>query len=61
MTELLTGRDVARRLNVSHVTIQRWIRNGKLVPTFRSTQGPLFDPAYIAEVAKNRVHAEVRA
>lgn len=50
--KLLSGRDTAKALGISHQTVYNWIKSGKLVPTLYSTAGPLFDPAYVREVAK---------
>lgn len=44
---LLSGREAAKRLKVSHQTVHNWIKSGKLQPTDHSTTGPLFDAEYI--------------
>lgn len=49
---LLSGRDTAKELKISHQTVYNWIKTGELVPTHYSTTGPLFDPDYIREVKK---------
>jgi excisionase family DNA binding protein len=37
--ELLTSTDVAKRLGVSNRTVARWVREGKLKPTWTTVGG----------------------
>lgn len=50
--KLLSGREAAKVLGISHQTVYNWIKTCDLVPTHYSNTGPLFDPDYIREFAK---------
>ena len=45
--ELISGREAARRLNVSHETVYRWEREGRLKAAARMADRLLFDAEYI--------------
>jgi excisionase family DNA binding protein len=53
--QLLSARQAAKRLGVSHVTVLDWVRAGKLTPLGQVDGGTVvFDPAYIDQVARER-------
>jgi excisionase family DNA binding protein len=53
MTTQLSGRQAAKVLNVSHETIYRWVREGRLEPAGSVGKTILFDAAYIERVSQD--------